>query len=272
MANRLRSLALAVESWADIGKGGLFSIATGFSGVRLCARAAALVLVTATASLAEQPRFVGVLPTTPGLTYKTYDAREFYVFDSSTEFAIAGFDLGRYVTSGTPGFGKTLDLPGGAAVEEVTWYYMNSGSGHITFDFFGITLDGSSYADFGGGSAAGVSPPAIQSHTLSLDPAVSIDNSQAVYRITVLFDALGGQYQLLGMRVGYRLQVSPAPVTASFLDVPTTDPFFQYIEALKASGITGGCGDGTNFCPNQPVLRKQMAAFLAKALGLSWPH
>jgi hypothetical protein len=247
------------------------SISTWVSRVRHCARGAALVLITAGVSLAEQPNIVGVLPTTPGLTYKTYDAREFYTFDSSTQFALAGFDLGRYVTSGTPGFGKTLDLPGGAAVEELTWYYINSGNGHITFDFLGVVLDGSSFADFGNASAAGVFPPEIQSITLRLDPPVTIDNSQAVYRLAVTFDAPGGQYQLLATRVGYRLQLSPAPAIASFLDVPTTDPFFQYIEALKASGITGGCGDGTNFCPNQPVLRKQMAAFLAKALGLNWP-
>ena len=54
--------------------------------------------------------------------------------------------------------------------------------------------------------------------------------------------------------------------------MPTSNPFFQYIEALKASGITGGCGDGSNFCPDQPVLRKQMAVFLAKALGLAYPY
>ena len=36
------------------------------------------------------------------------------------------------------------------------------------------------------------------------------------------------------------------------------------------SGITGGCGAG-NYCPNQPLTRGQMAVFLAKGLGLSWP-
>src|SRR5262245_65794160 len=76
---------------------------------------------------------------------------------------------------------------------------------------------------------------------------------------------------LTGAVVGYRLQVSPAPATATFNDVPTNHPFFQYIEALAASGITGGCGGG-NFCPNNPVTRGQMAAFLAKALGLHWPN
>ena len=62
--------------------------------------------------------------------------------------------------------------------------------------------------------------------------------------------------------------VSAAPGTPSFADVPTTHPYFQFIEALKASGITGGCGNGVNYCPDNPVTRGQMAVFLAKALGL----
>ena len=75
---------------------------------------------------------------------------------------------------------------------------------------------------------------------------------------------------LAGMAVGYQLQVSPPPANATFLDVPTSHPFFQFIEALAASGITGGCGSG-NYCPDNPVTRGQMAVFLAKALGLQFP-
>jgi S-layer homology domain len=74
---------------------------------------------------------------------------------------------------------------------------------------------------------------------------------------------------ITGAAVGYRLQVSPPPAQATFNDVPTTHPFFRFIEALAASGITAGCGGG-NFCPDQPLTRGQMAVFLAKALGLSF--
>jgi hypothetical protein len=61
--------------------------------------------------------------------------------------------------------------------------------------------------------------------------------------------------------------VSPAPGSATFGDVPTSHPFFQFIEALVASGITAGCGGG-NYCPDAPLTRGQMAVFLSKALGL----
>jgi hypothetical protein len=48
----------------------------------------------------------------------------------------------------------------------------------------------------------------------------------------------------------------------TFNDVPESDPGFQYIEALVASGITAGCGGG-NFCPDASITRRQMAVFLA---------
>ncbi len=61
------------------------------------------------------------------------------------------------------------------------------------------------------------------------------------------------------------------PPTATFNDVPTTHPFFQFVEALSRSGITAGCGSG-NFCPDAPLTRKQMAAFLSIALGLHFSY
>jgi hypothetical protein len=72
-----------------------------------------------------------------------------------------------------------------------------------------------------------------------------------------------------GIYLGYRLQMSSAPGTATFADVPKSYLYFRAIEALAAAGITSGCGGG-NFCPNQAVTRGEMARFLAVALGLHW--
>lgn len=73
-------------------------------------------------------------------------------------------------------------------------------------------------------------------------------------------------------RLRWQRRVSPAPQSASFNDVPTTDPAFQFIEALAASGITAGCGTNPPlYCPDAALTRRQMAVFLAKALGLHWP-
>jgi hypothetical protein len=73
------------------------------------------------------------------------------------------------------------------------------------------------------------------------------------------------------VEIWWRRVVSPAPATATFNDVPTSDPAFQFVEALAASGITAGCGGG-NYCPDAPLTRRQMAVFLSKALGLHWPN
>ncbi len=72
------------------------------------------------------------------------------------------------------------------------------------------------------------------------------------------------------VEIWWKRLVSPPPVSPTFGDVPPSDFGFQYIEALVASGVTGGCGGG-NYCPDSPVTRRQMAIFLAKALGLHWP-
>ena len=80
----------------------------------------------------------------------------------------------------------------------------------------------------------------------------------------------GDDHRCAGFLVGYQLQVSPAPAVATFGDVPTNHPFFQFVEALVASGVTAGCGGG-NYCPDNPITRGQMAVFLARALGLQFP-
>ncbi len=93
------------------------------------------------------------------------------------------------------------------------------------------------------------------------------------YRLRVVIGSGvdGSNLGLGGVRVLWRRRPSPAPAAASFNDVPTGHPFFQFVEALAASGITAGCGNG-NFCPNTVVTRGQLAVFLTKALGLYWPY
>jgi uncharacterized repeat protein (TIGR01451 family) len=52
-----------------------------------------------------------------------------------------------------------------------------------------------------------------------------------------------------------------------FDDVATSHPFHSFIGKLSANGITVGCGDGRNYCPNAPVSREQMPIFIMRALG-----
>lgn len=78
-----------------------------------------------------------------------------------------------------------------------------------------------------------------------------------------------GDMGVHSIRPRWLRQVSPAPVTGTFNDVPSSDGAFQFIEAMAASGITAGCGTRI-YCPDAFVTRRQMAVFFAKALGLHW--
>ena len=53
-------------------------------------------------------------------------------------------------------------------------------------------------------------------------------------------------------------------VGESFPDVPTSHPFYAFIETLFHDGVTGGCGAG-DFCPDNAATRAQMSVFLLKS-------
>ena len=57
------------------------------------------------------------------------------------------------------------------------------------------------------------------------------------------------------------------PANPTFNDVPTSDNYYKYIEALNDAddSITRGCGNG-DYCPSEDVTRGQMAAFIIRAL------
>ena len=98
---------------------------------------------------------------------------------------------------------------------------------------------------------------------------IEIDNKDHSYFLRVCNHSYDDQTKFRTVKLLYQLQVSEAPATATFADVPTTHLYFRAIEALADSGITSGCGGG-NFCPDQAVTRGEVAKFLANALGLSW--
>ena len=59
---------------------------------------------------------------------------------------------------------------------------------------------------------------------------------------------------------------SAQAATATFEDVPATYWAYQWIEALAANSITGGCSTTPKlFCPDTLVTRAQMAVFLLRS-------
>jgi len=53
-------------------------------------------------------------------------------------------------------------------------------------------------------------------------------------------------------------------VGRSFADVPSTSPFYRFIEVLLHNGVTGGCNT-TSYCPAFTTTREQMSVFVLVA-------
>ncbi|HTR04420.1 MAG TPA: S-layer homology domain-containing protein [Thermoanaerobaculia bacterium] len=175
-----------------------------------------------------------------------------------------------YRYSTTPGyFMAALHLPQGAVIQYIELKACDS----TTFDSVqaGIQRLGST----GGTIFAAVSTGTTEASGCSrwrsdLPVPETVDTQTYDYLAFAQNTGTDGLTSIGSLRVYYQLQVSPAPASATFNDVGTNHPYFQFVEALAASGITAGCGGG-NFCPDNPLTRGQMAVFLAKALGLHWP-
>jgi hypothetical protein len=65
----------------------------------------------------------------------------------------------------------------------------------------------------------------------------------------------------------------PTPATATFADVPNSEPTefsHEFVEKFVELGITSGCAAGPPrlYCPTAPVTRRQMAVFLVRAFNL----
>jgi hypothetical protein len=207
-------------------------------------------------------------------------AAAFTPMDSAISFFVEAGSPG-YVTVNFPPSSQVamwapVNLPTGAVLDNIDLYYHdddpNSDICAALHAYTGPTLGGNPPADvlmgFVCSSGSGGYGYKLESISGTIDNSVWFSNG-AQYAVVIsssFISALGFK----GVTIWWHRQVSPPPGTATFTDVPTDHPQFQFIEALAESGITVGCGGG-NFCPNTPLTRGQMAVFLAKALGLYWP-
>jgi len=165
-------------------------------------------------------------------------------------------------------FTSNPPLPSGALLVSVQWSFCSASTSTAPYHAAGMLGAGGNEIGFVSSSGQPIGPGCT---TLTDDVSGHgwvVDNLQNRVELAIIPSSTTDYFTQA--TIGYRLQVSPAPGTATFGDVPVSHPFFQYVEALAASGITGGCGSG-NYCPDAPLTRGQMAVFLSKALGLQWP-
>ncbi len=220
-------------------------------------------------------------PSTYGTTRTSYlvvNEMAFSPFNSATTYNDIGFgstSTSRYATGGIGSFLAPLPLPDGALLvsAELDACDSNASDDHV----IGVVGE----CDMFGRNCVALSS-SIQTSSDLLEPCkaytqdltglnYTVDNQAHNYFLQASTKSLDNTNSISAMRIGYRLQVSPA-AGQTFNDVPPGDFGYQFIEALAASGITGGCSASPPlFCPDATVTRRQMAIFIAKALGLQWP-
>lgn len=168
-----------------------------------------------------------------------------------------------------------INLPHGVDIEAVRIWGSDSAAGSNLL----VSLIEACLPDFGAAaptlttlaSATSAGTPGLFTDVANPVGVALVDNQSCTYRVEVRFgpdnSTCDTNLFFSKVRLQWSRVIPPAPALASFTDVPTNAQFFREIEALADTGITAGC-TLTEFCPETPVTRRQMAAFLARALGL----
>jgi len=212
------------------------------------------------------------------LNYDWVSMEDFQPFSEGAGFSrnASDFYWTRSSTAGLPFLGGYLRLDSGAQVNGIRFFYRDTNvTLNPTFFVCVHTVNDSSGTVIGNDCSLNVTPttdPNPGSVFLSIPAALNpyrrtTGGNEVRWILVASIPAGDGSIQFGGARAVWGRTVSPAPATASFTDVPTSHPFFQFIEALAASGITAGC-TATQYCPDATVTRGQMAVFLSRGLGL----
>ncbi|HTR04126.1 MAG TPA: S-layer homology domain-containing protein [Thermoanaerobaculia bacterium] len=232
-----------------------------------------ILFLNAGAGRAENPAIPHFATTTQAPD--TYGTANYSVTTiSATSFTADNTDyfttlccLSRAFNNGSGEFYASVDVPAGAVIDYIGLESYSTCAGVAGVELWEVTH----------GFTSGIATFSSTSHGYATDYNASPigylnaqNHGKALVAQVELSSACANYPAFTWVEIWWRRTVS-APGSPTFNDVPANDPGFQFIEALAASGITGGCGGG-NFCPDNPVTRRQMAVFLAKALGLHWPQ
>jgi len=176
--------------------------------------------------------------------------------------------------AGGPIFQRQIHLPHGARILGFEWIaYDNSATRSIQLDLVEQCIPNDPANEITNSlitDNTGPSSAAPGDFARTATGTGTINNRLCTYRVVLDFEFCGDSNVTFNkVVVAWKRQTSPAPASPTFGDVSSSHPFYQPIEAMASSGITGGCGGG-NYCPDDAVTRGQFAAFFARALGLHW--
>lgn len=189
---------------------------------------------------------------------------------------------GEFTFMGCPGDPTSPDIDSTALALQALVAAGGDGPAALAAGFLVDTQnpDGSWPSAFGDPNAntAGVAGQAlraageVEAADLAADFVMSLQTNDGGIRFSAADPAADGFATLqgvlaLGAPAYHELETRP------YTDVAWADPFAGEIDWLGDRGITRGCDPPTNdhFCPDDPVTRGQMAAFLHRALGDALP-
>jgi len=72
-------------------------------------------------------------------------------------------------------------------------------------------------------------------------------------------------FMITGWMLANNLTTFSYPTTPYFTDVPSTDPFFKFVQKMAQLGFWTGCGGGS-YCESSAVTRDQMAPMIMRAM------
>ena len=161
-------------------------------------------------------------------------------------------------------------LPSGDRITQVTWYhYDNDGNNNKLVFWRANSVTSSS-------SLINIQPNLTGGWWSSTAGTnIRVMNGGGWYVIGIDLPTAGNaNHRFWGVRFIWERDQAPAG-SQIFTDVGPGNTFYQSINNMYRSGITTGCPSPPgqfNYCPDRAVTRGQMAAFLARALGLYWAY
>ena len=177
-------------------------------------------------------------------TYGTLDATsyvigayEFLPLTAATEIEGELNTGDRYPTTASASLFAPVRLPNGAQVFAIEIQGCDvSVTGSLTATLIGnlTTPPSQSETTFGSVSTGTANTPGCDYHFSNITP-LTVDNFNRTYYVQVTTEVTDNSVRFSAVRLYYLLQVSPAPGTATFADVPVGHPFHRFVEALAAA-------------------------------------
>jgi hypothetical protein len=97
-----------------------------------------------------------------------------------------------------------------------------------------------------------------------------VNNRMRLYTLTASFAGPGAPdtLQLISVRVTFERNVTPAPSSPTYDDVPSDLPSFQFIEAMAAARLALPDCAPRRHCPDAIVTQGEFASVFTRAIGL----